>query len=165
MGATSLEGQKEMEEAEIYEMTEAKDVNNEKEINSKIDSERSPPKSETIIITRIPSSDVTTGVNASSIQESSTELEEKILSSPNETHRNFNSSSNLVIEDPPDNNSTNSTKASGSIEESKPVHTVTTLATDGSLISSSFKPTETIKPIREEPVPMGMQTSNYLASL
>jgi len=164
--ATSLEGQKEMEEAEIYEMTEAKDVNNEKEINSKIDSERSPPKSETIIITRIPSSDVTTGINASSTQESSTELEEKILSSPNETHRNFNSSSNLVIEDPPDNNFTNSTKVSGSIEESKPVHTVTTLATDGSLISSSsFKPTETIKPIREEPVPTGMQTSNYLASL
>ena len=53
---------------------------------------------------------------------------------------------------------------SSSSAETRPVHTVTTLATDGSL-TSSFTPSEPKKPVREEPVPSGMQASNYLATL
>ncbi len=49
-------------------------------------------------------------------------------------------------------------------ETTKSVHKVTTLATDGSPITS-FKPSEQMKPVVEEPVPSGMQTSNYLATL
>jgi len=49
-------------------------------------------------------------------------------------------------------------------KETRPVHTVTTLATDGSPISS-FKPSEAFKSGLNEPVPSGMQTSNYLATL
>jgi hypothetical protein len=48
--------------------------------------------------------------------------------------------------------------------EIRPVHTVTTLATDGSPISS-FNPSQPFKSVREEPVPSGMQTANYLATL
>lgn len=49
-------------------------------------------------------------------------------------------------------------------EMTKSVHTVTTLATDGSPITS-FKPAQDKKPVVEEPVPSGMQTSTYLATL
>jgi len=62
-----------------------------------------------------------------------------------------------------DSNATKST-ISGAAKETRPVHKVTTLATDKSAISS-FTSSEPVKQAPEEPVPSGMTTSNYLATL
>ena len=92
------------------------------------------------------------------------ELEDNFSSSIPETFQNVSTSSNISKIYSSESNAAPNVTSSSSPEETRPVHTVTTLATDGSLISS-FKPMETIKSFREEPVPTGMQTSNYLVTL
>eukprot|EP00536_Pseudo-nitzschia_multiseries_P006380 jgi/Psemu1/324327/estExt_fgenesh1_pg.C_1340022 len=66
---------------------------------------------------------------------------------------------------PPDGAATDSDSATSPTKEKRSVHKVTTLATDKSAVVSSFKPSQPIKEVSEEPVPSGMTTSNYLATL
>ena len=77
--------------------------------------------------------------------------EETVEANPNATKSTVPSTENL-------------TEGDDTTDTIKPVHTITTLATDGSLITS-FKPSQEVNPVIEEPVPSGMQTSNYLATL
>jgi hypothetical protein len=157
----------EAEETEIDEITDKRDVDDDKiyffndENNAEIAVTEftSPPTLET-------ASDTTATVKSAATNGNKTivELEENPSSSIPETFQNISTSSNISNIYSSESNATPNVTSSSSPEETRPVHTVTTLATDGSLISS-FKPTETIKSFREEPVPSGMQTSNYLVTL
>mmetsp|Transcript_47324 Transcript_47324/g.51099 ORF Transcript_47324/g.51099 Transcript_47324/m.51099 type:complete len:1022 (-) Transcript_47324:154-3219(-) len=165
--------EKESEEnSEEIETIDKSDVDNDK--NKIIDDEKnsemsftefeSLPILETVTNTKIPASDAITAVKSTPSDGNKTiiEIKEPPSSFSPESLQNVNTSSSISIEHSPDSDA--SAKISSTTEETRPVHTVTTLATDGSLISS-FKPTETIRSFREEPVPSGMQTSNYLATL
>jgi hypothetical protein len=164
----------EAEETEIDETTEKRDVdddtiyfvNDENNAEIAVTEFTSPPILETASSTNPPTFDITTTVKSAAINGNKTvlEVEENPSSSIPETFQNISTSSNISKIYSSESDATPSVTSSSSTEETRPVHTVTTLATDGSLISS-FKPTETIKSFREEPVPSGMQTSNYLVTL
>lgn len=109
------------------------------------------------LVTELPISDDDSTIEITQITGNTiiSEIEEQIVSPTLETNAN--------VTEPPVP-STENTIDNDEMKETRPVHKVTTLATDGSLISS-FKSSQPIKPFIEEPVPSGMQTSNYLATL
>ena len=157
----------EAEETEIDEITDKRDVNDDNiySLNDENNAEiavtefTSPPILETASNTINTVESAATDGNKTIV-----ELEDNFSSSIPETFQNVSTSSNISKIYSSESNAAPNVTSSSSPEETRPVHTVTTLATDGSLISS-FKPMETIKSFREEPVPTGMQTSNYLVTL
>ena len=157
----------EAEETEIDEITDKRDVdddniysfNDENNAEIAVTEFTSPPILETASNTINTVESAATDGNKTIV-----ELEDNFSSSIPETFQNVSTSSNISKIYSSESNAAPNVTSSSSPEETRPVHTVTTLATDGSLISS-FKPMETIKSFREEPVPTGMQTSNYLVTL
>ena len=157
----------EAEETEIDEITDKRDVdddniysfNDENNAEIAVTEFTSPPILETASNTINTVESAATDGNKTIV-----ELEDNFSSSIPETFQNVSTSSNISKIHSSESNAAPNVTSSSSPEETRPVHTVTTLATDGSLISS-FKPMETIKSFREEPVPTGMQTSNYLVTL
>ena len=157
----------ESEETEIDEITDKRDVdddniysfNDENNAEIAVTEFTSPPILETASNTINTVESAATDGNKTIV-----ELEDNFSSSIPETFQNVSTSSNISKIYSSESNAAPNVTSSSSPEETRPVHTVTTLATDGSLISS-FKPMETIKSFREEPVPTGMQTSNYLVTL
>ena len=157
----------EAEETEIDEITDKRDVDDDNiySFNDGNNAEiavtefTSPPILETASNTINTVESAATDGNKTIV-----ELEDNFSSSIPETFQNVSTSSNISKIYSSESNAAPNVTSSSSPEETRPVHTVTTLATDGSLISS-FKPMETIKSFREEPVPTGMQTSNYLVTL
>ena len=157
----------EAEETEIDEITDKRDVdddniysfNDENNAEIAVTESTSPPILETASNTINTVESTATDGNKTIV-----ELEDNFSSSIPETFQNVSTSSNISKIYSSESNAAPNVTSSSSPEETRPVHTVTTLATDGSLISS-FKPMETIKSFREEPVPTGMQTSNYLVTL
>lgn len=168
--ATAAEAERvweEAEETEIDEITDKRDVD-----DDNIYSFNDGNNAEIVVTEFTPPPILETASNTINTVESAAtdgnktivELEDNFSSSIPETFQNVSTSSDISKMYSSESNAAPNVTSSSSPEESRPVHTVTTLATDGSLISS-FKPTETIKSFREEPVPTGMQTSNYLVTL
>lgn len=104
-----------------------------------------------------------TEFNTSSETNSNLELESVSFNLTTEDQAIFIDETNAKISIGETQEKINSSSGSDIDKETKPVHTVTTLAT-GTIVSS-FKPLENIETVVEEPVPTGMQTSNYLATL